>query len=94
MSKKKNNLKAKTSSKQINDYDSSETLGFIDPSKPIKFQDLGLALPEQPPTQVISIRLPTELLNQIKAFGSHRDIPYQALIKLFLSEAMAERTDP
>ena len=43
-------------------------------------------LPENPTTQVISIRLPTYLLNEIRAIGSQQDIPYQALIKLYLSE--------
>ncbi|MBI4402949.1 MAG: hypothetical protein HY537_02235, partial [Deltaproteobacteria bacterium] len=47
-------------------------------------------LPNTPPTQVISIRLPSSLLNEIKALGSERDIPYHALIKLFLSQSIAE----
>ena len=75
----------------ISDYDNTETTGMVDPRKPLKFEDLGLALPKQLPTQVISIRLPTDLLNQIKAFSSQRDIPYQALIKLFLADAIAQR---
>jgi predicted DNA binding CopG/RHH family protein len=40
---------------------------------------------------VISIRLPAGLLNELKAFASARDVPYQALIKLFLSEALTRR---
>jgi hypothetical protein len=36
-------------------------------------------------------RLPSEPLSEIKEFGSQRDIPYQAMIKLFLSNAIAER---
>jgi len=31
------------------------------------------------------------LLNEIKAFASARDVPYQALIKLMLAEALARR---
>jgi predicted DNA binding CopG/RHH family protein len=73
----------------INDYDATDTTGMIDSSKPLKFEDLGLKLPDVPPTQVISIRLPSRLLNELKAISSQRDIPYQALIKLFLSESVS-----
>jgi len=31
------------------------------------------------------------LLNEIRAFASQRDIPYQAAIKLFLSESLERR---
>ena len=77
--------------KEIIDYDTFETLPFIDQKKKLRFKEIGLELPKQPPTQVISIRLPTELVNEIKAFGSQLDIPYQALIKLFLAESVKLR---
>jgi len=64
-------------------------VGAIDPSKPLTFEDLGLRLPEVSPTQVISIRLPSALLNELRAISSETDIPYQALIKLFLSESVS-----
>ena len=75
---------------EILDYDTLETTHFIDPSKPLTLNELGFMLPKTPPTQVISIRLPSQLLNELKAYGSQRDVPYQALIKLFLSEKLAE----
>ena len=77
--------------KEIRDYDDRDTSTFIDPAKPLTFTDLGVALPKAPPTQVVSIRLPSTLLNEIKAFASARDVPYQALIKLMLAEALARR---
>jgi hypothetical protein len=64
-------------------------VGAIDPFKPLTFEDLGLRLPEVSPTQVISIRLPSALLNELRAISSETDIPYQALIKLFLSESVS-----
>ena len=73
----------------VRDYDAAETVNMIDPSKLLKFEDLGMRLPEIPPTQVISIRLPSPLLNELKAISSEADIPYQALIKLFLSESVS-----
>ena len=75
--------------REIRDYDSSDTASFVDDSKPLRFEDLGLKLPEVPPTQVVSIRLPSNLLNELKALSSERDIPYQALIKLFLSQSVS-----
>ena len=76
---------------EIKDYDNQDTSSFVDSNKSLKFSDLGLTLPLQPPTQVVSIRLPTELLNDIKAIGSQHDVPYQALIKLFLSDAVKKK---
>ncbi len=78
------------SSKEIRDYDAQDTSTFVNSSKLVKFEDLGLKLPDTPPTQVVSIRLPSELLNELRAIGSQRDIPYQALIKLFLADSVAE----
>jgi hypothetical protein len=76
-------------SKVIHDYDSVDTSAMIDPSKPLKYGDIGLRLPEAPPTQVISIRLPSSLLNKLRAISSEADIPYQALIKMMLSESVS-----
>lgn len=81
----------KKSKKPILDYDSRDTSEMINAKKPLKMEDLGLKLPEQAPSQVVSIRLPTQLLNQIKAMGSNQDIPYQALIKLMLAEGVKRR---
>ena len=64
---------------------------MIDAKKPLNLKQLGLELPKVPPTQVVSIRLPSALLNQIKAFASSRDVPYQALIKLLLAESLQRR---
>jgi len=76
---------------EIRDYDARDTSTMVDPDKPLAFADLGLDLPKPPPTQVVSIRLPSALLNQLKAFASARDVPYQALIKLLLAESLARR---
>ena len=79
----------KESPREIHDYDVADTSTIIDSSRPLKFEDLGLRLPDIPPTQVISIRLPSRLLNELRAISSERDIPYQALIKLLLSESVS-----
>lgn len=73
---------------EISDYDETETADFINVKKALSFSDLGLKLPQVPPSQVVSIRLPTSLLNEIRAFGSQQDVPYHAIIKLFLMESL------
>lgn len=82
MKKKKKN--------EIKDYDEMETTSWIDPTKKLSLADMGFKLPS-PPTQVVSIRLPTPLLNQLRATASTRDIPYQALIKIILSHSLKQR---
>jgi len=86
MKSKKNNHQSR---RIIRDYDAVDTTEMIDPSKPLKFEDIGLRLPAVPPTQVVSIRLPSRLLNELKAISSETDIPYHALIKLFLSQSVS-----
>ncbi|MDL1872556.1 hypothetical protein FBR05_10145 [Deltaproteobacteria bacterium PRO3] len=78
----------KAKKKEIKDYDSVDTTGMIDRGKRMTLKDLGFELPAEPPTQVVSIRLPTPLLNRIRAEASAKDVPYQALIKLLLDDSL------
>lgn len=40
----------------------------------------------KPSNKTISLRLPVDLLDRIKIMANKRDIPYQSLIKVWLSE--------
>ena len=40
----------------------------------------------KPSTKAISLRLPVDLLERIKIAANKRDVPYQSLIKVWLSE--------
>lgn len=42
----------------------------------------------KPSTQTISIRLPEDLLEEIKVLANKRDVPYQSLIKILLRESL------
>jgi predicted DNA binding CopG/RHH family protein len=53
-------------------------------ARPVRFVEL------KPSTTAISIRLPSDLLERIKASAHRRDVPYQSLIKLWLAEKMQE----
>ena len=43
-----------------------------------------------PSTRTISIRLPESLIEHLKVLANKRDVPYQSLLKMFLSEKVAE----
>ena len=64
-------------------HDSS---GYIDwnSAKKVKFPNL------KPSTETISIRLPIFLLESIKVLANSKDITYQALIKVLLSDRVNE----
>ena len=40
----------------------------------------------KPSTETISLRLPADLLNEIKVIAHKKDIPYQSLIKVMLAQ--------
>lgn len=76
--------------REITDYDQLDTTDSINEQAPIHLEDLGFILPKVPPTQVVSIRFPSELLNELRAIGSEQDVPYQAVIKMMLAERVRE----
>mgnify|MGYP001612616214 FL=1 len=69
-------------------YDNNDTTNFIDKNKPLSLNDLGFKLPSEGTTKIISIRLPTQLYNRLKAFSTKLDIPYQAYIKYLLNQGL------
>lgn len=77
--------------KEIDVYDKNDTSFFIDKNKPMRLKDLNIELPEEEPTKVISLRLPTALVNRIKAYASQQDVPYTSLIKMLLNESIANK---
>ena len=78
--------------REITIYDTLDTSSFIDRSKKMKLKDLGISLPTETPTKVLSIRIPTSLLNSIKAYAGEHDVPYSAMIKMLLSEGIEKKT--
>ncbi len=53
-----------------------------------KLEPLDLNIEFPSPTQSISIRLPREVLNQIRIIADERDVPYQSLIKMWIVEKL------
>lgn len=48
----------------------------------------------KPSTKTISLRLPESLLDRIKIEANKRDMPYQSLIKVWLSDDVEESRRP
>lgn len=44
----------------------------------------------KPSSRIISLRLPEALLNDLKILANKRDVPYQSLMKILLSEKIEE----
>jgi predicted DNA binding CopG/RHH family protein len=60
-------------------HDSSEYLDWSDAEDTI--------LPKlKPSTRSISLRLPESMIEELKVLANKRDIPYQSLLKMFISE--------
>ncbi len=60
-------------------HDSSEYLDWTEAEEVI--------LPRlKPSTKTISVRLPESMLEELKVLANKRDVPYQSLLKIFLSE--------
>jgi predicted DNA binding CopG/RHH family protein len=60
-------------------YDSSEYLDWSDAEEAVLSQ-------LKPSTRSISIRLPESMIEELKVLANKRDVPYQSLLKIFLSE--------
>ena len=88
MSKLKQIPKFKTESEERAFWEKQDSSEFLDWRK-AKFA----AFPNlKPSTKTISLRLPEGLLDRIKIAANKRDMPYQSLIKAWLSEDVKEKT--
>lgn len=67
-------------------WQKNDTSDFIDWKKAerISFPNL------KPSVRSISLRLPESMLNDLKVIANKKDIPYQSLMKIFISEKIKE----
>jgi predicted DNA binding CopG/RHH family protein len=63
-----------------------DTTEYLDWSKArrVSFPNL------RPSTATISLRLPQGLLDDLRTLANQRDVPYQSLLKVYLSERVAQ----
>ncbi|MCU0599969.1 MAG: BrnA antitoxin family protein [Desulfobacterales bacterium] len=60
-------------------HDSSEYIDWSDAA--------NVVMPKlKPSTRSISIRLPESMIEELKVIANKRDVPYQSLLKIFISE--------
>ncbi|MDB5613930.1 MAG: hypothetical protein JWQ22_1583 [Devosia sp.] len=65
-------------------WESVDSTDYLDWSKAEKVRLPNL----KPSSTSISLRLPNALLERVKIAANKRDVPYQSLIKLWLSEKL------
>ncbi len=66
-----------------------DSTDYIDWSK----GKIGVFPELKPSTKTISLRLPESLLAAIKTLANKKDVPYQSLMKVFLSEKLQDELD-
>lgn len=88
--KQKRIPKFRTEKQEREFWESHESTDYVDWSKAefVTFPEL------RPSHQAISLRLPRLLLEQIKIEANKRDVPYQSLIKVWLSEKVGIKANP
>jgi predicted DNA binding CopG/RHH family protein len=76
----------KSTEEEAEFWDTHDSTEYVDWSKSEKtiFPNLKFS------TESISIRLPSPLLARIKELANEKDVPYQSLMKVYLSERIEE----
>ncbi len=69
-------------------WENNDTLDYFDTSKvkKVRFPNLKKT------TKSISIRLPIDMLNELKVRANSIDVPYQSFIKMLLQEGLYNRS--
>jgi len=65
-------------------WEENDTLDYLDSSKVIKARFPNL----KKTTKSISIRLPVDMLDELKVRANSMDVPYQSLIKMMLKDGL------
>ena len=70
-------------------WEEHDTADYLDWSRAevTQFPNLKLS------TSTISLRLPAQLLADLKRLANKRDVPYQSLLKIYLAERVAAESD-
>lgn len=79
--------KFKSESAERRFWETHDSTEYFDSTKMVRARFLKL----KPSTQSISLRLPLSLLEAIRIEANKRDVPYQSLIKVWLSEQLKQQ---
>jgi predicted DNA binding CopG/RHH family protein len=78
--------KFKTDAEERDFWANADSSDYIDWSKAKR-----VLLPNiKPSLRTISLRLPELMLEELKLIANKKDVPYQSLIKIFLSERLSK----
>jgi len=78
--------KFKTEAEERDFWATADSSDYIDWSKARR-----VLLPNiKPSLRTISLRLPELMIEELKLLANKRDVPYQSLIKIFLSERLSK----
>jgi len=81
--------KFKTEAEERDFWANADSTDYVDWSKARR-----VLLPNITPSlKTISLRLPELMLDELKLIANKRDVPYQSLIKIFLSERLSKELD-
>ena len=80
--------KFKSEAEERRFWESHDTTEYFDSAKTVRVRFPNL----KPSTQSISLRLPLSLLEAIRIEANKRDVPYQSLIKVWLSEQLKQQS--
>src|SRR3990172_8985277 len=79
--------KFKTEAEERRFWETHDTTEYFDSTKMARSRFPNL----KPSTQSISLRLPLAFLEAIRIEANKRDVPYQSLIKVWLSEQLKQQ---
>ena len=84
MNKLKKLPEFKNESEEASFWDEHDVTEYFDmqKAKPVRFTNLKKT------TKSISLRLPVDMLEELKVKANAMDVPYQSLIKIFLTNAL------
>ena len=68
-------------------WENNDTMDYFDTSKVKKVRFVNL----KKTTKSISIRLPVDMLDELKVRANSMDVPYQSLIKMILQEGLVAK---
>lgn len=89
MNKLKQIPKFKNENKEAEFWATHDSTKYIDWSKAV----INPVFPNlKSSTKTITIRVPESLLNDLKVMANKKDVPYQSLVKIILSEKVKEET--
>lgn len=87
---KKSNLKKIPKFKSIEDeqkfWQKNDTTEYFDLSNPVDYDFSEL----KPSTKVVTLRIPKHMLSSLKIAANKRDMPYQSLMKVFLTDKLRQ----